>query len=163
MGRQLDQLGSQLLQEELTSRNIDIYFNDEIERCLGIDTVEGIKLKSGLSIHCQAVIMAVGTIPNIELAKECGLDCKQGIIVNEYLQTSDPSIFAIGEISSFQGILHGISAAAEQQAIILARYLSETFKILSGQFVHESNKNKWHRSSNRNHRIWIIKTLKIIT
>ena len=124
MGRQLDQLGSQLLQEELTSRNIDIYFNDEIERYLGIDTVEGIKLKSGLSIHCQAIIMAVGTIPNIELAKECGLDCKQGIIVNEYLQTSDPSIFAIGEISSFQGILHGISAAAEQQAIILARYLS---------------------------------------
>ncbi len=124
MGRQLDQLGSQLLQEELTSRNIDIYFNDEIERCLGTDAIEGIKLKSGLSIQCQAVIMAVGTIPNIELAKECGLDCKQGIIVNEYLQTSDPSIFAIGEISSFQGILHGISAAAEQQAIILARYLS---------------------------------------
>jgi ferredoxin-nitrate reductase len=124
MGRQLDQLGSQLLQEELTSRNIDIYFNDEIERCLGTDAIEGIKLKSGLSIQCQAVIMAVGTIPNIELAKECRLDCKQGIIVNEYLQTSDPSIFAIGEISSFQGILHGITAAAEQQAIILARYLS---------------------------------------
>ena len=124
MGRQLDQLGSQLLQEELTSRRIDIYFNDEIERFLGIDTIEGIKLKSGLSISCQAVIVAVGTIPNIELAKESGLDCKQGIIVNEYLQTSDPSIYAIGEISSFQGILHGISAAAEQQAVVLARYLS---------------------------------------
>jgi len=124
MGRQLDQLGSQLLQEELGSRNIDIYFNDEIERFQGIETIEGIKLKSGLSISCQAVIIAVGTIPNIELAKECGLDCKQGVIVNDYLQTSDPSVYAIGEISSFQGILYGISAAAEQQAKILARYLS---------------------------------------
>jgi len=124
MGRQLDQLGSQLLQEELTSRNIDIYFNDEIERFLGIQTIEGIKLKSGLSIPCQAVIVAVGTVPNIELAKACGLDCKQGIIVNEYLQTSDPSIYAIGEISSFQGIMHGISAAAEHQALIVARWLA---------------------------------------
>jgi ferredoxin-nitrate reductase len=124
MGRQLDQLGSRLLEEELCARNIDIYFNDEIDRYIGTDTVEGIKLKSGLSISCQAVIIAAGTIPNIELAKSCGLECKQGVIVNEYLQTSDPAIYAIGEISSFQGIMYGITAAAEQQAQILARYLS---------------------------------------
>jgi ferredoxin-nitrate reductase len=68
--------------------------------------------------------MAVGTIPNIGLARDCGLECKQGVIVNEKLQTSDPSIFAIGEISSFQGILYGISAAAEQQAEILAQNFS---------------------------------------
>ena len=124
MGKQLDPLGSQLLQEELTARNIEIYFNDEIERFLGINSVEGVKLKSGLTIDCQAVVMAVGTIPNIELAKECGLECKQGIIVNEYLQTSDLAIFAIGEISSFEGSLYGISAAAEQQAEIVSRYLA---------------------------------------
>jgi ferredoxin-nitrate reductase len=124
MGRQLDQLGSQLLQEELSARNIEIYFNDEIERFLGIDALEGIKLKSGLTIDCQAVVMAVGTIPNIELAKECDLECKQGVIVNDYLQTSDPSVYAIGEIASFQGTLYGITAAAEQQAEIVARYLA---------------------------------------
>lgn len=124
MGRQLDQLGSELLQEELSSRNIDIYFNDEIERFLGIKSVEGIKLKSGLSIDCKAVIMAVGITPNIELAKDCGLDCKQGVLVNEYLQTSDTAIFAVGEISSFDGNLYGITAAAEQQAEIAARYIS---------------------------------------
>jgi ferredoxin-nitrate reductase len=124
MGRQLDQLGSRLLEEELCSRNIEIYFNDEIERYIGIDTIKGIKLKSGLSLPCQAVIIAAGTIPNIELAKECGLECEQGVVVNEYLQTSDPSIYAIGEISSFQGKMYGITSAAEQQAQILARYLS---------------------------------------
>ena len=68
--------------------------------------------------------MAVGTIPNIELAKECGLDCKQGVIVNDYLQTSDSSVYAIGEIASFQGTLYGITAAAEQQAEIVARFLA---------------------------------------
>jgi ferredoxin-nitrate reductase len=40
------------------------------------------------------------------------------------LQTSDPAIFAIGEISSFEGTLYGISAAAEQQAEIVSRYLA---------------------------------------
>jgi ferredoxin-nitrate reductase len=124
MGRQLDQLGSELLQEEL-SRKIEIYFNDEIERFIGLRTVEGIKLRSGLIIECQAVVMAVGTIPNIELARNCGIDCKlAGVIVNEYLQTSDASVFAIGEISAFQGTMYGITAAAEQQAEIAARYLA---------------------------------------
>ena len=124
MGRQFDQLGSELLHEELVSRKIEIYFNDEIERFVGLGTVTGIKLKSGLTIECQAVVMAVGTVPNIELAKDCGLNCKQGIIVNDYLQTSDQSIYAIGEVAAHEGMQYGITAAAEQQAEIVARYIA---------------------------------------
>ena len=124
MDRQLDPLGSQLLHEELLSREVDIYYNDEIERFYGKEKVEGVQLKSGLTINCQAIVIAVGTVPNIELAKACELDCKRGVEVNEYLQTSDPSIFAVGEIAEFKGFLYGITAAAEQQAEIVARYLS---------------------------------------
>ena len=124
MDRQLDPLGSQLLHEELLHKDVDIYYNDEIERFYGNDTIEGVQLKSGLTIKCQAIVVAVGTIPNIELAKACGLDCKRGITVNEYLQTNDPAIFAVGEIAEFKGFLYGITAAAEQQAEIVARYLS---------------------------------------
>ncbi|HEX5025930.1 MAG TPA: molybdopterin-dependent oxidoreductase [Agriterribacter sp.] len=123
MDRQLDPLGSQLLHEELTDKGVDIYYNDEIERFLGDTTVSGIRLKSGLLIDCQAIVIAIGTIPNIELAKANVLECKRGVVVDEYLQTSDPSIFAIGEIAEFKGYLYGITAAAEQQAEIVARYL----------------------------------------
>lgn len=124
MDRQLDVLGSQLLHEELQERGIDIYYNDEIERFLGSEHVTGVKLKSGLEIPCQAVVIAIGTIPNIELAKACKLEHKRGVIVNEYLQTSDPSVYAVGEIAEFRGFLYGITAAAEQQAEIVARHLS---------------------------------------
>lgn len=123
MDRQLDPLGSQLLHEELTDKGIDIYYNDEIERFLGEKQVTGIRLKSGLQLDCQAIVIAIGTTPNIELAKQAGIECKRGVVVNDYLQTSDPDIFAIGEIAEFKGFLYGITAAAEQQAAIVARYL----------------------------------------
>ncbi len=123
MNRQLDPLGSQLLQEELAMKGIDLHFNDEIERFIGTDHVTGILLKSRLTIGCAAVVMAIGTIPNMELAKEAGIDCKRGIVVDPYLKTSDPSIFAVGEIAEFNGMMFGITAAAEQQAAIVANYL----------------------------------------
>ncbi len=124
MDRQLDPLGSQLLHEELTERGIDIYYNDEIDRFLGDTKVSGVRLKSGLMIDCHSIVIAVGTVPNIEIAKSSGLVCKRGVVVNEYMQTSDPSIFAVGEIAEFRGFLYGITAAAEQQANIVASWLS---------------------------------------
>lgn len=124
MDRQLDNLGSQLLKEELEDKGIDIRFNDEVDRFLGSSTLEGVRLKSGIDISCQAIVMAIGTTPNIELARSCGLDTKRGVIVNDYLQTSDPNIYAVGEIAEFKGALYGITAAAEQQASIAARHLN---------------------------------------
>jgi ferredoxin-nitrate reductase len=136
MDRQLDPLGSQLLHEELTAKGIDIYYNDEIDRFLGDKTVSGIRLKSGLLIEAQAIVIAIGTVPNIEIAKESDIDCKRGVIVDEYLQTSDKNIFAIGEIAEFKGFLYGITAAAEQQAEIVARYLNgDISKYYSGSLL----------------------------
>ncbi|MCX6181976.1 MAG: molybdopterin-dependent oxidoreductase [Bacteroidetes bacterium] len=136
MDRQLDALGSQLLYEELRDKGIDFYFNDEISRFLGKETVEGIDLKSGLTIPCQAIVIAIGTVPNVEVARACGMDVKRGVVVDEYLQTSDPNIFAIGEIAEFKGFLYGITAAAEQQAEIVARYLSgDISKYYSGSLL----------------------------
>ncbi|GAA0550096.1 nitrate reductase [Chitinophaga japonensis] len=123
MDRQLDELGSRLLYEELTDRGIEVLFNDEVERFMGLENVEGIQLKSGRQMDCQAVVVAIGTVPNTELARASHLDCKRGVVVNEYLQTNDPDIYAIGEIAEFNGTLYGITAAAEQQAAVVARYL----------------------------------------
>ncbi len=136
MDRQLDPLGSQLLHEELTDKGVDIYYNDEIERFLGDTTVSGIRLKSGLMINCQAIVIAIGTVPNIEIAKAGGLECKRGVVVNEYLQTNDPDVYAIGEIAEFNQFLYGITAAAEQQAEIVARYLTgDISKYYSGSLL----------------------------
>jgi ferredoxin-nitrate reductase len=123
MDRQLDPLGSNLLHEELVDKGIEIYYNDEIDRYLGSTHITGIRLKSGLTIDCHALVIAIGTVPNIELAKDAGIMCKRGVVVNEYLQTNDPSIYAVGEIAEFKGFLYGITAAAEQQAAIVAKHI----------------------------------------
>jgi ferredoxin-nitrate reductase len=129
MDRQLDPLGSQILHEEIVARGIDVYYNDEVEQFYGSEkegrlAIEGIRLKSGRKLDCNAIIVAAGTIPTIELAKNAGLECNRGVIVNDYLQTSDSDIFACGEIAEWNKQMWGITAAAEQQAEIVAKYLA---------------------------------------
>ncbi|HEY5327623.1 MAG TPA: FAD-dependent oxidoreductase, partial [Mucilaginibacter sp.] len=124
LNRQLDTLGSQLLHEEMADQGCDIYYDDEVQLYYGRSKLTGIGLKSGRKINCDAMIIAIGTTPNLEIAKESGLECRQGVIVNERLQTSSPDIYAIGEIAEFEGILYGITAAAEQQAEVVANYLN---------------------------------------
>ncbi|MCX2474773.1 molybdopterin-dependent oxidoreductase [Pedobacter sp. MC2016-05] len=123
MGRQLDATGSELLHEELISKGIEIFYNDEIERVIGERNVSGVRLKGGLMIDCESLIIAIGTVPNVELVKNAGIDCKRGVVVDEYLRTSEENIYAVGEIAEFDGQMYGITAAAEQQAEIVARYL----------------------------------------
>jgi ferredoxin-nitrate reductase len=123
LDRQLDPLGSQLLHEEMIRQGCEIYYDEEVQLFYGQEKLTGIRLKSGKHIQCDALIIAIGTVPNTELAKSIGLEHKRGVVVNDYLQTSDPDIYAIGEIAEFKGIMYGITAAAEQQAHILANYL----------------------------------------
>ena len=124
MERQLDSLASELLYQELLDRGIEVYFNEEVQTFMGTDTVDGIQLKSGKKLHCQVVVMAIGTVPNIELAREAGLNCNRGVVVNDYLQTSDPDIFAAGEVAQWNGQMWGITLAAEQQAETAARFIA---------------------------------------
>ncbi len=124
LNRQLDDLGSRLLHAEMVDQGCDIYYDDEVQLYYGRSKLTGIGLKSGRKINCDAMILAIGTTPNFEIAKECGLECRRGVIVNERMQTSDPDIYAIGEIAEFEGALYGITAAAEQQAEVVSGYLN---------------------------------------
>jgi ferredoxin-nitrate reductase len=124
MERQLDPLASELLYQELLNRDVEMYFNDEVATFTGSEKVEGLRLKSGRKINCQVVVLAIGTVPTIDLAKEAALDYKRGVVVNDYLQTSDKDIYAAGEIAEWNGQMWGITLAAEQQAEVIAKYLS---------------------------------------
>ncbi|MFD2932337.1 molybdopterin-dependent oxidoreductase [Spirosoma flavum] len=124
MERQLDPLASELLYLDLLDRGIEIYFNEEVQTFTGTDRLEGVQLQSGRKLQCQVVVMAIGTVPNIELARASGLTCNRGIVVNDYLQTSDPDIFAAGEVAQWNGQMWGVTLAAEQQAETAARFIA---------------------------------------
>src|SRR5690606_15217747 len=129
MERQLDAMASRLLREKIEEMGVQLYMNNQINRLESQGDTKTIiaYLKGGQSFTCNAVVYAIGTRPNVELAKSCGLACGLGVKVNDYLQTSDPNIFALGEIAEHHGKLSGITAAAETQADIAARFVSGDF------------------------------------
>jgi len=135
MLRQLDPIASQLLAEDVMERGIQIFFDNEVDTIFSQSPQSGltISLKSGKIISCTAAVYAIGTRPNLELFKASGVECSRGVVVNEYLQTSDPDVYAIGEIAEYKQKLYGITAAAEQQADCLAKYLQgDLFSVYQG-------------------------------
>jgi 3-phenylpropionate/trans-cinnamate dioxygenase ferredoxin reductase subunit len=61
--------------------------------------VSGVKLGDGRTIACDAAVVGIGIIPNQEIAQAAGLECANGIVVDEAARTSDPSIYAIGDVT----------------------------------------------------------------
>jgi 3-phenylpropionate/trans-cinnamate dioxygenase ferredoxin reductase component len=72
-----------------------------IERIEGTSRVEGVTLADGAFIACDAVIAGIGVVPRTALAQAAGLAIDNGIAVDETLRTSDPHIYAAGDVCSF--------------------------------------------------------------
>ncbi|MBB6461684.1 nitrate reductase [Flammeovirga kamogawensis] len=125
MDRQLDPIASELLLNHVEDKGIEVLLNDQVQTIekSGSKTYKA-KLKGGRTLESNAIVYAIGTRPNIELGKESGLKASRGLVVNEYLQTSDSSIFSIGEIAEFEEKMNGTTAGAEEQADVCARFIS---------------------------------------
>jgi ferredoxin-nitrate reductase len=131
MERQLDALSAELLMEFVEEKGIAVHINDQVQHIYTREHPEkppakGINatLKSGKKLNCDAIVFAIGTRPNIEILKDAGIECVRGVLVDDTLQTSDSSVYAMGEIAEHRGKLNGITAAAEQQADIVAKHLA---------------------------------------
>jgi ferredoxin-nitrate reductase len=125
MERQIDILAGELLLDFIEEKNITVYMNDQVQVVEPAHQKGKLRarLRSGKILQADAVVYAVGTRPNIEFAMEAGLESARGIVVNDYMQSSDPDIFAIGEIAEHDGKMLGITAAAEKQADVLANFI----------------------------------------
>jgi len=61
--------------------------------------VAGVRLADGRVVACDAVVVGVGAHPNQEIAAEAGLECARGVVVDLAARTSDPNVFAIGDVT----------------------------------------------------------------
>jgi NADPH-dependent 2,4-dienoyl-CoA reductase/sulfur reductase-like enzyme/rhodanese-related sulfurtransferase len=96
----LDEEMAKLVENHIRSKNANVICNNGLAEFLGKDgKLTGVKLQNGTELDCQLAIIAIGVIPNTELAVNAGLEIGQtgGIAVNNYLQTSDPNIYAVGD------------------------------------------------------------------
>jgi len=91
----------QPLQAEMSARGVALHLGDGIERILVDDqgTATGVQLQSGTQIEAGIVILGIGVRPNLELARDAGLEIGPGggVKTNRFLQTNDPHIYAVGD------------------------------------------------------------------
>lgn len=123
MERQLDATAGRLLQNELEKQGMTFLLEKQTEEIVGDDRVEGLRFKDGTSIEADLVVMAVGIRPNTTLGAESGIPVNRGIIVNDYMQTEIPHIYAVGECAEHRGIAYGLVAPLYEQAKVLAKHM----------------------------------------
>ena len=124
MEQQLDAPAAKMLKKDLEAQGMKFLMEKQTTEIYGNERVEGIKFSDGTSVECDLVVMAVGIRPNIQLAKHAGLDVNRGIIVDDHMQTSIPSIYAVGECAEHNGITYGLVAPLYEQGTALAAYLT---------------------------------------
>ncbi|MEC2135551.1 NADPH-nitrite reductase [Bacillus subtilis] len=123
MERQLDATAGRLLQNELEKQGMTFLLEKQTEEIVGDDRVEGLRFKDGTSIEADLVVMAVGIRPNTTLGAESSIPVNRGIIVNDYMQTEIPHIYAVGECAEHRGIAYGLVAPLYEQAKVLAKHI----------------------------------------
>lgn len=91
---------AQLLHENILQNGVELHLNDGVSSFTETNGTVTITLKSGKTILSDLVILAIGVRPNSELAKAAGLDLgsRGGIVVDRTLKTSDPDIYAVGDV-----------------------------------------------------------------
>ncbi len=125
MERQLDKPAAALLQANLEERGLKFMMEAQTAAITGQDRVQGVKFADGSEVEADLVVMAVGIRPNIELAQSAGIYCERGIVVNDTLQTYDPSIYAVGECVQHRGQCYGLVAPLFEQAKVCANHLAK--------------------------------------
>ncbi|WP_172300417.1 nitrite reductase large subunit NirB [Pseudoruegeria sp. HB172150] len=132
MERQLDEAAGYLLQKDLEKRGITVMTRASTKEIRGNGKVESVLLEDGTVLPADIVVMAVGIRPQVQLAKDAGLDMGRAIKVDARMRTSDPDVFAVGECVEFEGNLFGLVAPLYDQAKVLARTLlaeEDAFKV----------------------------------
>ena len=134
MERQLDAKASQMLRHSIEQKGISIITEANTEALLADDHghVKQVRLKDGTVLDADLVVFAVGIRPNMALAQSAGLRCNRGVLVNDTMQTYDPSIYAVGECIEHRNQTFGLVEPLWGQAFICASHLAEhgslTFK-----------------------------------
>jgi nitrite reductase (NADH) large subunit len=130
MPRQVDELGSKMLQSKLEELGLKIHLNKNTQEILGNGKITGMQFADDSKIDVDMLVISAGIKPRDELARVAGLQVgiRGGILVNEKLKTSDASVFAIGECALYEGMIYGLVAPGYEMADIVATQLTGSDK-----------------------------------
>jgi NADPH-dependent 2,4-dienoyl-CoA reductase/sulfur reductase-like enzyme/rhodanese-related sulfurtransferase len=106
----LDWEMAKLVENHVRSKKANVITDNGIAEFLGENgKLTGVKLQNGTELPCELAVVAIGVNPNVKLAKDAGLEIgvTGGLLVNEYMQTSDPDIYAAGDCVESLNLITG--------------------------------------------------------
>ena len=124
MERQMDRVSGDMLRKSLEAKGMNFMLKASTKEIVGKGKVQGVRFEDGSELAADIVVMAVGIRPNIKLAKQVGLHCERGIVVNDTLQTFDPKIYSVGECVQHRGLTYGLVAPLFEMAKVCANHLA---------------------------------------
>lgn len=124
MDRQLDLTGGRYLERKMQDMGVRVRCAASTQAVLGNGHVQGLRFTDGEEIAANLVVIAAGIRPNVELGRMAGLKVNRGIVVNDFMETSDPDIFAVGECTEHNGQCFGLVAPLFEQGKVLAATLT---------------------------------------
>jgi nitrite reductase (NADH) large subunit len=124
LNRQLDDEGAHLLRKRVEALGITVRTGSGLGAILGDSRVKAAQLRDGTELPCDTLLLATGISPNVELARRAWIKVRNGILVDDQLQTSAPDVYAIGECAEHRGQTYGLVTPGYEQAAVLAEVLT---------------------------------------
>jgi NADPH-dependent 2,4-dienoyl-CoA reductase/sulfur reductase-like enzyme len=119
---------SEFFESYYAARGVRIVKNANVVELRGDKTVTAAVLKTGEAIACDMVVAGIGVQPVVDVAVASGIDAENGILVNEYLETSRADIYAAGDVANYQDVLFGKRRRVEHwdNAVSQGEYCART-------------------------------------
>ena len=138
---------AKMLAEHIKSHGIDLRTETELDKIIPNENgrVKAIMTKSGEQIDCQLVGLCAGVRPNIDFLKDSGLAINKGILVNSYLETNIPNVYAIGDCAEQQ---EAIGQRKPVEAVwYTGRMMGETLALTLTGKKSRYNPGNWFNSA----------------
>jgi 3-phenylpropionate/trans-cinnamate dioxygenase ferredoxin reductase component len=128
MARVLPPILSDVFLKKHIEHDVEVLLKTSVQNIKNTEGGYQIDFNTSEAINTDLVIVGIGVMPNSALAEKAGLKCENGISVNEFLETSDPSVFAIGDCASYYNDFAGRTMRLEsvQNAVDQAKCVANT-------------------------------------
>ncbi len=121
IGRLIDEESAELLTQIICERGIEIHTGVQIAGIEGEESVSGVSLSDGTVFPADVVIISCGIRANIQPALQSGIQCDRGVLVNSYMETSLPDVYAAGDCIQGDSINPGLWRYALRSAQTAAK------------------------------------------
>ncbi|MEN3011186.1 MAG: FAD-dependent oxidoreductase, partial [Candidatus Bipolaricaulaceae bacterium] len=125
LSRHLDREAGQILAGILSEKGVEVLTQTEVVAIRGGTAVSEVLLKGGQILPADLVLFCLGIRPRTALAQDAGIGVDRGVVVNDFLATSVPGVYAAGDAAEWRTQIFGTVLAAREQAEVAAQNLVE--------------------------------------